>query len=323
MSVRSRVILLGASACVALGGVWAYRAMYAERRDALLADLEAVRGENEQYEAGLMAGAQVRRELEALSAGAVRGEADFADHALRTALRELAASAGLGAVEISADAPRGQENPYVRTRRVNRTLQRMIAGRGAADFGTIDSTVQGEGDLEGVLRFVALAESQPWLHRVRGLSISPVGPARERFTVRLDASTLYLPERGESAVPSVSALSAESMARYQPIAMKNVFKRPARPEPAAERPRERPAAAPPPPPFEQWRLTGVWESAGGVRVIVTNTSSGESETLVAGDGVLGASLVEATQKRAVFELDGKRYEVLNGETLAQRRALDD
>jgi hypothetical protein len=56
-------------------------------------------------------------------------------------------------------------------------------------------------------------------------------------------------------------------------------------------------------------------------VIVVNMKSGESRTLTPGETLLDAKLIEGEGERAVFELGGKRFEVLNGGTLASRRPL--
>ena len=82
---------------------------------------------------------------------------------------------------------------------------------------------------------------------------------------------------------------------------------------------EPPKAAPA---FGEWKLVGVWNGANAMGVILANTQTGASRSISPGESVLGLKLVSASGERAEFEYEGKRYELLQRQTLAERRELN-
>jgi hypothetical protein len=55
---------------------------------------------------------------------------------------------------------------------------------------------------------------------------------------------------------------------------------------------------------------------------MTNVKTGQSKTLYPGESILDARFIEGSGERAVFELGGKRFELFNGRTLAERKEID-
>jgi hypothetical protein len=172
-------------------------------------------------------------------------------------------------------------------------------------------------------------QSQPWLHRVDGVVIKPVGKERERFELRLDVATLFIPDLvpKDMPEPAIQQADEEKLQYAGAFTSRRLFQR--EPKAAVVAAALPPDAPPPPatapvvifPPYEDWALTGILAGKSGLMVIVVNMKSGESRTLTPGETLLDAKLIEGEGERAVFELGGKRFEVLNGGTLASRRPL--
>ncbi|MCB9844404.1 MAG: hypothetical protein H6811_00240 [Phycisphaeraceae bacterium] len=317
-----------AAAVVAVGvvGSYAYERWYAAPRSRIRDQIEQLSGQNASLEDVAMQRVEVRRELRRLSESALSGRPDWAEHLLRTGLASLAGDAGLGEVVVGADHPTARGNPYAKARRTkSQTLRRMLQDQ--RDFAVFSGSVRGNGTLEQVTRAVALADCQPWLHRLVGFTIRPVGDARDRFDLTLSVEALYVPDLApESAALGVVEPDASEMEQWAGVVEKNVFRYTPPPEPPPVTPEPPPVVVverpPPAPPYHEWRVAGVWESRLGAEVVMTNSRSGETLRLREGDSVLDATLLEAGGERAVFDVGGAVFTVDLNETLAQRRARE-
>ncbi len=325
MTPPRRLIKTVVGAAVVIGVGWmGYGSLYGSKRDALLEELGELDDQNTQYEEAVERILPVRRQIRELAVDALGGSLDQVAHVLRTGLAQMATEAGVVDVTISSESPRGVQNPYVRARGTNRTIRNILKQR--ADFAIIPASIKATGSLEQTLQLAALAQSQPWLHRVVSVSLKPADKERMRFDVDVRTESLYIPDVvTESRAVVLAPMDPLALDRITPIAMKNVF----RYVPDAPRPPTRVVVIdgtpkpPPPPPYHQWRLTGIAMGTSGILVFVSNSSTHEWRTLARGESILGARFLDAQpqQERAVFEIDGKLYEFFTNSVMTDRIAI--
>ncbi len=323
-SPRTLIKVGGAGVLVLIVGLWGYNKFYASKRDALLDELATLTTQNAEYEKAVQRIGPARRAIAEHARGAVGGSVDQAEHVLRTGLAALVTEAGVHDATISSERPRPVASPYINARGTNRAIRDLLKKQ--ADFATIGASVQATGSLEQTLQLVALAQSQPWLHRVLRISLKPADQERTRFDIDLRTRSLYMPDVVREAHALVVApMDPLALDRITPIAMKNVFRyMPNAPAPPAavvvvdDAPKP-----PPPPPYDKWRLSGVAMGTVGVEVWLANPSTGEWRTLSRGQSLLGARFLGAQpqQERAVFEIDGTQYEFFTDSVMTERREI--
>ncbi len=321
--MRSRsglVRLLVAAIVVGVAGWIAYGRLYGTPRERLLDELSTLEAQNASLEGAIARVPELRRRLREAVSGAFGGSADQADHALRTALAEVAHQAGLQDVSIATDRPQGRANPYTKARRTSSSLRRLL--RDQRDFAVIGGRVDGRGTLEQAMRLIASMQSQGWVARVTSFTIKPIGEAREQFEITLRTESLYVPDLIDEAQAEVVPADPVLLARIEPVVMKNVFRYdPPEPEVPQRVAVEEPPAAVSSPAWGEWKLTGIVQGREGIEAWVRNLRTGQWLTLRVGQAVIDARLLDAGGERAVFEIDGRQYEVFAGQTLAQRREI--
>jgi hypothetical protein len=229
-------------------------------------------------------------------------------------------------IVIDTFQPREEENPLTRSKGVPPTVKKLL--NADPDFIALRASVKGVGTLEQVSRCIAVIQAQPWLHRVDSFAVRPLGKERERFELRLDVASLFMPQWVPKDLPDpVVAQVGEDGAQYAAaMAARNVFRRaqpPDKPIAEAAAPVDPAVPAPPVvfPPYEDWALSGVMSGRSGLSVVMVNRKSGESLAVRPGERVLDAVLIGGSGERAVFEIGGQRFELSNGETLASRRPI--
>jgi len=315
---------------VAAGGWYGWTSLYADRASELTAQLDDLRSQSAAYEGALRRAPVQRRRLRELESRLVGGALDELDNGLRVAVRGVGEMAGLSGIKVDTDAqPRGVRNPYAEAREMRRNpIGKAL--RESPDFWILRATLSGEGSLEQVLRAIAGAESQAWIHRVDQVAIDPVGKERQRFEVSLSMWVAYSrsPEAMDPGELVVKPPSPERVERLRPILEDNPFRYDPPPDPAPEP--EEPAetkepSPPPPPPYHEWRVWGVMESRLGTEVGVRNERTGQSLLLSEGARVPGlkARFVGGSVWGAVFQIEGERYVVGLNETLADREPATD
>jgi len=236
---------------------------------------------------------------------------DLVRHRFRTALSDLGEQCGLVGVEVDEVGPTPIASPAARTRLRSSTLSNSM--KKTPDFYLFRGEVSGTGSLESVLKTMAVVRAQPWVHRVDGFGIKPEDKDRDLFSLRIDVTTLYMPDLATDAEPTIIAGDQVDDSIWRTITSARSLQHPAPPPP--------PAPAPPKPhdpSLGDWRLTGVIESDAGVEVMITHVSGKKWRSIHPGDKVLGAVLVGASGEKAVFEIEGDRFGIWTGKTLAQR-----
>lgn len=331
--------MLTSSALLALGGWWGFVQYRAKPRAAIEASLRDLNGAITRYDEELARGRRTAADLDALTRTSLAPTLDLADHELRRRLGALALERGLTEVEVQSKRPTSAISP-ASSAREPKVLARQLDTQ--IDFQAIEATLTGLGTLRSALTLVEQLRVQPWAHRVDAVSLRPMGKQRELVQLSATVHTLVFPSRPgvDHRPPADAPLGPESLERVEQLAQRNVFA--PLPPPAPEPPRPEPApaveAAPKQPPRHLWRVTGVVRRPGPVwEVWVANSRSGEHRVLTAGQRVLDATLVDVIDSsagptinapairvlgdHAVFEIEGQRWLVAPGQTLADRTPL--
>ncbi len=266
--------------------------------------------------------------LRAVGSTMLAADRDVLEHRLRAGLSTIATDSGLSEVVVSNSPPRAVANPAAQVRMSGGWGKLRDRLRRQTDFYVVRGRVQGTGTLESAMLTLAAIEAQGWVHRIEGLTLRPVGAERELVELKVDFAIAMAPDLAPrdapAHAPDASDTGDEAIAGLTQIALRGLFRVPPRaPEPAVvveTKPEPKPDPAPKPPPYENWRLAGVM---GGNRVeaVVVHTSNGKSRVLEPGDRLMGATFEEGSGERAVFRIDEKRYEILLGKSLADRREL--
>ena len=322
-NIKRYAILGGLTIAAAVATWWAYSAWYAGPMASRLADLEATRDSIRRYEELLEARRDVRAGLKEIAGTTLGARLDTVEHRFRSLLTGVAQECGLQGVEVTSGTPERMRNPAGSSRLDDRRL--LSTFREQIDGYVIRGQVSAAGSLEHVLSLIAALRAQPWIGRVESFRLTPEGRNRDRFTVRVSVSTLFVPDLADPKEPEAVrvALSAEDRAAYASIVSKNVFKEPApvrvAQEPAKPAP-PKPNPGPPPPPYHEWRLSGISESPRqGVQAMFVNTRTNEYVFLSPGEKILDVTFVEGEGELATLSHGDNICELTNGQTLEQRR----
>ena len=329
--MSTRGVIIGAIAAIVLAGGAAagYQVLYREPAIALRKDIAAKSAGLERYRTAADRLFAVQDRLGTIAKTTLGGRADRVEHRLRAGLAGLAEASGLRGVVVSNGRPDSMVNPIAHAR-VASSLRKLV--RDQADFGVVRARVQGVGSLDAVLHTVAAARAQPWLHRVEGFAIEPVGEERTTFELRLDVATVIVPDladEGTDAAPIIAEPSEGDLATINELVGRRFLMGPA-PKPKPE-PKPDPKPAPPenvktptptpPPPFDQWRVAGIVDTGDGPQVVMAKRGGG-SRLMTAGESLLGLRFESTHGDEAVFvDGAGVRTAVPLGATLDTRRPI--
>lgn len=262
---------------------------------------------------------EVRDRLAQFQTRTLGSDPDVVQHLFRKMLGEIASDSGLGGVVVSDRPFLARTNPAVEAR-----TRELSDFRGSIDAYELEASLVGEGSLESVLGCLAMIESQAWVHRVRGVSLKPLGRDRSRMELRVEVSTFFAEDLEPDEQPSITPARPEEVSRLAVLAERNLF-RPPPPEPVApqvvQAPKPAAPAPPPPPPYGEWQVVGVTTAAEGERVMVRSRKSGQTRTLSPGQSILGLRFEGAKHGGAIFVEGEARLEVLLGWGLDRRRPL--
>lgn len=257
----------------------------------------------------------------------LQAEAEVRAHAGRLfAAQAEAAEARLGALLTAQIVRVGlRETDFTRIPVGRRRLP------GAEEVGWI---IQGEGALPRLLDLLFLLQSEPRLHRVEGLSLTPANEGA-RTRVRFRYVTLVLtppPELGAPEAPPELSLDDPGRRRYDAITQRDLF-RPFVPE----EPRANPAppAGPPEPSQPNFRVVSLssWDGQPEVHLF----DDREKRVIVRrpGDTLLDGQVAMVDYRplplpnkpgllsfsRLIWRRDTNYWAVESGQSFADRRAL--
>lgn len=328
MTSPIRLAKIGAGVIAGAGLLyWLYSWSYAEPIGQRQARLDALKAQLRGLESNVAKEAEVERKLMAFGQTTLGKKEDVATARFRDALSKIAESCGLGEVVVNSGSPTAVINPAATGKGIPSSVKSKLR---TPDFMLIKGRLKGAGQLEQVVRALAVVQAQPWAHRVEGFSITPLGRERERYEIQIDVGTLLAPDLCKvDADPTIGKPADGSEGVWRAVAAKNVFKNPPPPKPPEQPvvvakqdpPVPPPAPAPPPPPpYGDWKVVGIVSGSRGLETMLVNTKSGERLTLMPGGKALDAVLISGTTDGAVFEIGGQRYEFVPGQTLAARTA---
>ncbi len=317
MTIHPRIRQAAAGTVVLVMGALSYLYLYTGPMHGLEDQIAAQVAANRGLETQLKDQPRVEDQLRTLAAttlGPTNGEVAAR---FRGALNDIAGQCGLSGVVVNSRNPTDVFNPGGSSKLdsppgLRSTLKKQ------KDFSVISGDLEGKGTLEQVLRTMASVQAQPWVHRVESFSIKPEGKDRSAFSLKLSVSTIEMPDIAPKTPPEALIKAVETPATLAAIVQKNMFKEPG-PVVAQAAPTVQTPSGPPPVPYAEWKLTGVIESRLGIEAFMVNTKSGQHVTLPTGAVVADARFVSGKGETAVFEIGGEQYEVLNGQTLEQRR----
>ena len=165
-----------------------------------------------------------------------------------------------------------------------------------------------DGKLEQIINFMFLLNSEPYLHHVEGLSLTPkhrrgTMDMKLRFVTIVPArrgADEILPGEAAQAPPDLKALQTEHRRQYDVIASRDPF-RPyvKRPEPVKPTPPPEPVAdkAPPPPPAIRQKVVSLASWAGQQEVHVRDIKTGKTDVLKPGQDLAGGKIVMIDYRR--------------------------
>ncbi len=297
----------------------AFRTVYIRPMSEMRKTLKSWHEGKDLMQRSLADAAQVHRSLVAIEETALGPTGELAEHRLRALLTDLCTSGGLREYVIACREPKAVGNPAANENPMefSREMRRQ------ADFLVIETSVTGSGSLDACMRTVALLESQPWLHRVSGVSLQPRGKERVQFDLSAQLVTVLMPDlasdhTGDSAV----VVDVDPSAWASVIARNPFVVAPPLPEPAsavAEVAPEPTRAKPKP--LGDWMVTGLMRTSGGGEAILSNTKTGESRVLIPGAELLGMQVSTILVSEIVMMEGESGYRVALGRTLAEREPV--
>lgn len=297
------------------------------------AEIAAARGAVAGLERQLEDSERVAKVLRERGAATLGATVDEASHQFRTRLSGLAEASHMSRIVVDQKSGEATVNPFAGARGVPQSLISVKTKlRKEPDFTLLRGSLKAQGTLEHALGLMAAVQSQAWVHRVEGFSLRPVGKERQQVELTLDVTAMFVPDLVAKGYeqPAIDPVAPGHEELAMRVASRDPFRYAVKPEPetvvAVAPPTPGPeASAPPPvppPAYHEWRIAGVMQGSAGGEAILVNTRTGESRTLVVGETVLDAKLVECRSDEAIFEIEQGRFVVASGGTLADRRSVE-
>ena len=320
---------------IALGSWYAYRTMYSSKRDRALAEIADAQSSIGSLEKQLKSQFEISDRAKAATASTLGVKLDEVSARFRDGLSRIAESNGLTGVIVDHGEPQEIKSPLLVAKSIPAALKSTL--RRGADFSVLRGTLRATGTVEQALTTLATVQSQPWVHRIEGFTLSPgAGGAKDpsRCEIRIEAATLLAPQlrmdRPADLVmapvdDSVKAMIAQIAGRHvlAKALLKTSEAAPVVTVAAADPGAGAPAAVTPQPfaPYEEWRLTGIFSGRSGPEAFFLNSKSGQRVTVQRGGVVLDAVFIDAAGERAILDIAGQRFEVQTGQALSTRKPV--
>jgi len=332
MSGPSKIIIGVLLALAAAGvGMWEYRG-YARERDALVTRIALYKQDIDKRERELEGSARVKRTLRKFADASLGVDEATVSASLRTALNEIVAHYGLIEPTVTSNKATAVRNPAVEVHPTE-LADRKRKDLRAPDFYTIAATVSGKGTLEQAVRTLATLELQPWVHRIDGFNLKPIGKEHDRVELTVMLTTAFLPEkelRSRTVGPEPHAwrpVEEWEFAAWRGIVAKNIFKEPPRaPQVAGRDPGSEPGAPTPPAPpsaasYSDWVVSGIARGRDGVELMLVNEKTKEWKTISVGGRVMDAKFIDGSGEVAKIQIGQEMFEVRSGQRLSERKPV--
>ncbi|MFA6044388.1 MAG: hypothetical protein WC718_05340 [Phycisphaerales bacterium] len=323
-ALRGKLKVGAIIAAMVIGAWYGYTTVYATPRARLQESMNTELAAAQSLQETLKGEKEIKARIKAMGPTFLADKFDVLSARFRDGLTRLASTAGLSEVVVEHGQPQGVSSPLLKAKGMPTTLKRPLTK--TPDFEVVHGSLQGSGTLEQAYAALAAAQCQPWIHRVEGFDLEPVGKERERFKVRINVATVLAPAWAAPAAGSaelaVTPTNPETLQLAAALSRRNVFRKPP-PEQAAavQVARSGDPAAPAVAfvPYEDWRLTGVARGKDGPEAMFLNTRTNAKVSVLKGGHVLDATLIDAADERVLIDINGARFELTSGQTLASRK----
>jgi hypothetical protein len=336
-ALHFRLIYAGLGVIAAVVIYWQYHT-YATERDRLDERTRAYAFDIQTRDRAMEERAKLSREMKAFASTTFGTNDDRVTASFRKALNEIIAHFGLIEASVTSSRPVGVKNPAVEARVSEFTKLMNKEQRTAAsspDFYMLSGTLTAKGTLEQGLRVLSTLQVQPWIHRIDGFSLKPVGKEGNRVELTVMLATTYFSDtrlRDGIDDPNWRPVREAEFAAWMPIVVKNMFREPAAPPPApavtiaqvnTAPPQSGPTPAPPPPPpaYDEWRVSGMATGTSGPMLMVVNEKTKEWRTIDAGGTILDATFVASRGEVAEITIGAERFSVKTGQRLSERARI--
>jgi len=301
------------------GGWWTYHNNVVEPRRELRDELRSLEQRIERANRQSLDRMRSAGSFEDFAGRTLGSNSETVVHQLRVRLSELAEGTGLREISVGSRALGGVRNPAAGTSGASELRSREIRDR--VDFQVARGTLTGTGELQAVLTMLARIRQQPVLWRIRTVSLTPTRD-RQRVNVSVEVETIYFPDVRSAGSPVVAGDLETGTARVvDKLSAARLFAPKPEPVRVVQEPPRQAAPTPPEPPapqFDAWTVVGIVEGATGLQLWVERRGSGERQQLRPDEAHLGIRFVGVNGGRATVEVDGERYWLSVGDTLANR-----
>lgn len=306
---RAPLITLSLVAVVLVGwlGWRAANAWYVQPRRSLSEDVADMGRRLASRETALRDAPRVEREIRAWADRTLGADLEAVDHRLRARLNRIVEAAGVASASVGTGPGRAVGTPA--RRQVPARL------RDETDLVEVEAWITAEGTGPQIVELIDRVDAEPWAKRLDQVKLTPKRDG-VTFGMTLRLTTMYLPGL-EPASTAAAAYDPARLARLADLIELSRFRVPppevAVADAASETPGEPEPDAAPDVPWNEWMLTGIAERSGGSEAWLRNTRSGETLTLVVGEGWNQVVLRDADGESAEFERAGRRFRLTVGE----------
>ncbi len=189
------------------------------------------------------------------------------------------------------------------------------------DFSTVGAEFSGQGTFEQAVRALEVISAEPYIKRIERFTLRP-RRAGEVVDVSISVTTMIIPDADPEALPEPDVALASM---YASVTGKNMFRAP--PAPAAPvtpevKPQVAEQAPPSAVPYGDWVVTGIVWIDQQPELWLKNNKTSESRQLRSGDRILDAQVEEITRTQAVVSIEGTKFSIEIGQSLGDRRPVN-
>lgn len=317
---RTRLVISTIAGVAALWLLWttASRVYFTPRRE-LLNHIESGKKEIARREAVVANEINQRRQLRDVAAGTLGATAEQTVSNLRARLNTIGHGIGLADLRVSTTTAKQVGMPASSAYRDDKW--KALARQ--PDFYTVGAEFSGQGTFEQAVRSLEIISAEPYLKRIERFTLRP-RRAGEVVDISISLTTVIIPGADPEPLPEPDVASTSM---YASVTGKNMFRAP--PPPPAPTPAVKPEVkpevvvhAPPPPPYGDWIVTGIVWIDQKPELWLRNDKTSESRQLRSGDRILNAQVEEITLTRAVVNIEGAKFSLEIGQSLGDRRPVN-
>jgi len=318
---RARIIVLAILAVGALFLLWrGVLNLYLTPRHELFVRIGRVKKEMAQREQALNDEVAQRLQLRDAAQRTLGGSAEEAVSTMRARLNTIGHGVGLNDLRVSTAPVRAVGSP------ASSAYSRESAWKSMArqpDFLSVSADFSGQGSLDQVVRALEIIAAEPYIKRIERVALRP-RRAGEVVDLSVSLTTVILPETEAQSLPEPEVAQATLFAA---LTDKNMFRAPPprAPDPPPVKAEVKPEVIvqrAPLVPWSDWVVTGIAWIDGRPELWVRNTKTSESRQLRSGDRLLEAQVEEINRTEAIVAIDGLKFSVEIGQTLGDRRPVN-